>query len=131
MRIGIVSFWFNRGQGTVGRHLRSIFDALGHETFVLARPPRETFSRPGFIDRTDVWNQPRVTQGSSNLMRVDEYLRWAGDNGLDAVFFDQNYQFNEIAAMRATGVTTIGRFVWESFAPKHVPESRGAFDVIY
>ena len=38
MRIGLVSYWFNRGQATVGRHLRSAFEQLGHDTFVLAPP---------------------------------------------------------------------------------------------
>ena len=44
MRIGICSWWFNRGQAVVARHLRSTLDELGHETFVLARPTREATS---------------------------------------------------------------------------------------
>ena len=40
MRVGICAYWFNRGQGVVARQVRSALDALGHETFVLARPTR-------------------------------------------------------------------------------------------
>ena len=57
--------WFNRGQPVVGRQLRSAVDALGHESFVLARPKKEKGPRPGALDRDDVWDQPRVTEASA------------------------------------------------------------------
>src|SRR5919201_4953452 len=98
MRIGIVSHWFNRGQGVVSRHVRSALDELGHETFVLARPTRATNRRPGFVDRSDVWDQPGVTEASDFAIPADEYERWAAAARLDAALFDQNYQFDEIAA---------------------------------
>ena len=65
MKIGIVSYWFNRGQATVARHLRSLLDDLGHETLVLARPTKEIFVRPEHIDRGDVWSQDGVTAASA------------------------------------------------------------------
>lgn len=131
MNIGIVSHWFNRGQGTVGRHLRSLFDGLGHRTFVLARPTKDHFVRPRYIDRNDVWNQPDVIAGSEFNIAVDEYLQWARDHSIEVAFFDQNYQFEEIAALRDSGVRTIGRFVWESFGRDHVTGALHAFDSVY
>jgi glycosyltransferase involved in cell wall biosynthesis len=131
MRIGIVSYWFNRGQAVVSRHLRSALDELGHETFVLARPTRDTNIRPTHIERDGVWEQPRITEASNYYVPGDEYERWASDNGIEVAFFDQNYQFEEIARLRATGVRTVARFVWEAFAPEHVPEASEALDVIY
>lgn len=107
MKIGIVSHWFNRGQGTGGRHLRSLLDGLGHHTFVLARPTKDHFVHPRFVDCTDVWNQPGVTTGSGFNMPAEEYLLWARDNAIELAFFDQNYQFDEIATLRAIGVRTI------------------------
>src|SRR5437773_2038485 len=89
VRIGIVTHWFNRGQGTVGRHLRSIFDApgitpgTGASTFVLARPTRSHFVRPSFVDDTDVWNQPDVAKASRYEIPAREYLDWARGNALD------------------------------------------------
>ena len=77
MRIGIVSYWFNRGQGTVGRYIRSIFDVLGHETFVLARPTQDRFDLPRFIDTTDVWSQGGVTFASHFDIPTEEYKSWA------------------------------------------------------
>ena len=131
MRVGISSWWFNRGQAVVGRQLRTAFEDLGHETFVLARPTRGGNIRPAFIDRTGVWNQPGVTAASDFLIPGDEMLDWARDTGIEVAFFDQNYQFDEIAALRASGVRTIGRFVWEQFSAEHVEDARRAFDVVY
>jgi 1,2-diacylglycerol 3-alpha-glucosyltransferase len=131
MRIGIVAYWFNRGQGVVARQLRSALDELGHETFVLARPTRKTNIRPEWIDREGVWAQERVTAASDYSIPLAEYRSWAQASALDAVLFDQNYQFEEIARLREVGIATAGRFVWEQFAPEHVEPARRALDVVY
>ena len=131
MRIGICAYWFNRGQGVVARQIRSALDDLGHETFVLARPTRAKNIKPAFVDRSGVWDQPRITEASHYRIPRAELLAWGRDNGLELALFDQNYGFREIAALRATGVRTVGRFVWEQFEPGHVAAAREAFDVIY
>lgn len=131
MRIGIVSYWFNRGQGTVGRYIRSIFEDLGHETFVLARPTPDAFDLPRFVDMSDVWNQHGTSAASRYEIPWKEYRRWTRDRSPDIVFFDQNYQFKQISKLRSKGIKTIGRFVWESFSEKHVKGAEAAFDIIY
>lgn len=131
MRIGIVAYWFNRGQGVVARQLRSALDGLGHETFVLARPTRDTNIKPSWIDREDVWDQSGVTAASNYEIPWEDYEAWAGANSPDLVLFDQNYQFEEITRLRRSGVRTIGRFVWEQFSPGHVEAATTAFDAIY
>jgi glycosyltransferase involved in cell wall biosynthesis len=131
MRVGIVTKWFNRGQPVVGRQLRSAVDELGHESFVLARPKKERGPRPGALDRDDVWDQPRVTEASAYDVSLGEYEQWVADNGIEAILCDQNYQFSELASLRARGVRTIGRFVWEHFTADHVAGAREAFDVVY
>jgi len=131
VRIGIVAYWFNRGQGVVARQLRSALDGLGHETYVLARPTRKTNIRPDWIDASGVWAQERVTAGSDYAIPYDEYAAWAAENGIELALFDQNYQFEEIAKLRDSGVRTVGRFVWEHFAAEHVEPAGRAFDAIY
>ena len=131
LRVGVSSYWFNRGQGVVGRQLRSALDTLGHETFVLARPTRETNIRPSFVDDAGVWDQAGITTASSYQIPGDELKAWAHENRLEAALFDQNYQFEEIQALREAGVRTYGRFVWEHFAPEHVEPARRAFDSVY
>lgn len=131
MRVGVSSFWFNRGQAVVGRYLRWSLDQLGHETFVLARPAKDTAAKPGMLSRDDVWDQPGVTAASHYLMPYEEMERWAREHELDAVLFDQNYQFEEIGRLREMGVRTYGRFVWEQFSPEHVEGAKRAFDTVY
>ncbi|MFN8112095.1 MAG: glycosyltransferase [Solirubrobacterales bacterium] len=131
MRIGIVAYWFNRGQAVVARQIRATLDDLGHETHVLARPTRKTNIKPGWVDTEGVWAQARVTAASDYLIPGDEYLTWADAAGLDLVLFDQNYQFDEIARLRESGVRTAGRFVWEHFSAEHVEPAGRAFDRIY
>lgn len=115
----------------MARQLRSALDSLGHETFVLARPTRASNIRPAFIDRTGVWDQPRITEGSSYRIPTAELVAWGRDHELDVALFDQNYEFEAIEALRGAGVRTIGRFVWEQFSPEHVEPARRAFDVVY
>jgi 1,2-diacylglycerol 3-alpha-glucosyltransferase len=131
VRAGVVSKWFNRGQPVVGRYLRSGLDELGHETFVLARPKKERGPRPGALERDDVWDQPNVTEGSEYDIPAEEYGAWVEANGIEVVFCDQNYQFDEIRRLRERGVRTVGRFVWEHFSPEHVAGAKQAFDVVY
>lgn len=130
MNIGIVSIWCNRGQATVARHIRSIFDGLGHRTFIMARPVRtKTADIP--ILATDVWMQKDVTNASDHDIPMSEYEDWVKKNSIDAVFCDQNYQFEEMERIRGMGVKTIGRFVWEKFSDKHVKKALRSYEVIY
>jgi glycosyltransferase involved in cell wall biosynthesis len=131
MRVGVVSKWFARGQPVVGRQTRSALDELGHETFVLARPKKERGPRPGALDRDDVWDQPGITEASAYDVPAAEYERWVDERRIDAIFCDQNYQFAELASLRARGVRTIGRFVWEHFTADHVAGAREAYDVVF
>ena len=131
MRVGICAYWFNRGQGVVARQLRSALDALGHETFVLARPTRAANIKPSFVDHSGVWDQPGVTDASHYRIPAAELVAWGLDNALDLALFDQNYELEAIAELRAAGVATAGRFVWEQFSSEHVEPAKRALDVIY
>ena len=131
MRVGVVSKWFNRGQPVVGRYVRSALDELGHETFVLARPKKERGPMPGALAGDDVWDQPGVTEASSYEIPAGEYDAWVEANGIEVLFCDQNYQFDEVRTLRERGVRTVGRFVWEHFSPEHVEDAMAAYETIY
>lgn len=131
MRVGVVTKWFNRGQPVVGRHTRSALDALGHETFVLARPKKERGPQPGALSRDDVWDQPGVTEASQYDIPLADYIEWVHREQLDAILCDQNYGWDELAELRSRGVTVIGRFVWEHFTREHVEGAERAYDVVF
>jgi glycosyltransferase involved in cell wall biosynthesis len=131
VRVGICAFWFNRGQGVVARQLRSALDQLGHETFILGRPTKESFPMPQEAREDDVWAAEGVTSASNFFIPEQELLEWAERTGIEACFFDQNYEFESLKALRASGVRTIGRFVWERFSDEHVAPTRAAYDLVY
>jgi glycosyltransferase involved in cell wall biosynthesis len=116
----------------LSRQVRSALDGLGHETFVLARPgsgPRAQQVASGEPD--PVWDQPGVTEASAHDVPLAEYEDWARAAALDLILFDENYQWEEVGALRAAGIRTVGRFVWEYFAPEHVAAARDAYETIY
>ena len=124
MRIGLVTWWFNRGQATVMRTLRHALDQLGHETFVLAKPTAERFARPNFVSSDDVWaDHHNLTLASANTIPAAEYQTWAAQNQLDVAIVFQNTDFEGLQALRLSGVRTIGTYMWESFGPD---EANGA-----
>lgn len=132
MKVGIVSKWVASGQAVVARQIRSALDQLGHETYVLARPgsgPRAAQAETG--PRDPVWEQPGVSRASGHEVPVAEYHEWASANGLEAILFDENYQFEAVASLREDGIRTIGRFVWEYFGTEHVGSARRAYETIY
>jgi 1,2-diacylglycerol 3-alpha-glucosyltransferase len=131
MRVGIVTKWFNRGQAFVSRYIRDAFDELGHETHILARPTKDKGPMAAHVDRTGVWDQPGVTEASDWEVPYEEYERWVEENSLDAVHWDNCYQHEEIARLRANGLKTVGRFVWEMFSPEDAAPAREAYDVLY
>ena len=131
MRVGIVTKWFASGQAVVSRYVRSALEELGHETFILAR--EGTGPRSG-VDRVPdpIWDQPGVTETGESDVPIETYREWVSANSIDVVMTDNLYQFDEMAALRADGVKTVGRFVWEHFergATSRAP--RQAFDVVY
>jgi glycosyltransferase involved in cell wall biosynthesis len=128
--VGLVSKWTASGQAVVARQIRSALEELGHETFVLARPGSGPRARKaGTPD--PVWDQPGVTEASGHEVPLAEYEDWARTNGLEAILFDENYQWDEVGALRAAGIRTIGRFVWEYFAAEHVEPAKSSYETIY
>lgn len=125
MRIGFVSYWFPRGQATVTRFIKSIFDEAGHDTFVLAR-------RGNLARNSGDWEAHNLTIGPKEYdIPYEVYEKWAKNNNLDVIFFFQNYQFDEIQKLKERGIQTIGSFMWEQFGEKHIPGASRAYSQLY
>jgi 1,2-diacylglycerol 3-alpha-glucosyltransferase len=133
MRSGVVTKWFNRGQPICGVWTRSALDELGHETFILARPTKENRKKSKFIARDDFWGrQENVTEASSYEIPITEFEQFVNDNGIEILWFDQNYQFDELVELRRrTGVKVVGRFVWEQFSEEDVEGAKRAYDAVF
>jgi glycosyltransferase involved in cell wall biosynthesis len=72
-----------------------------------------------------------VTEASQYDIPLADYTEWIEREGIEAILCDQNYGFEELAQVRAMGVTVIGRFVWEHFAAEHVEGVRSAYDLVF
>jgi 1,2-diacylglycerol 3-alpha-glucosyltransferase len=131
MRIGFITYWFNRGQAVIGRSLRDSFAERGYQTFVLARPTKDKFYYPGYIAHDGAWNRDGVTAAAHQTPTFEEIRDWVEKERIEAIHCDQNYGFDALARIRAMGVRTVGRFVWEAFAREHVDGALAAFDTIY
>lgn len=127
MKIGFVTFWFTRGQAVVSRQIKQVFEQAGHECHVLARPDKLL----GRVRNDGEWRDPRLTVASQWAIPQAELLAWAQATRLDVVFFFQNEEFSSIAALRRSGVKTIGTFMWEMLSPGHGEEIDQAFDCVY
>ncbi len=130
MNIGFVTYWFPRGQAYINRFVREIFDEVGHETFVLARANISPMKDISPINSD--WSRKNLTIGTrTHNIPLEFYQSWIKENKLNVVFFFQNYQFEEIEAIRNMGITTIGTFMWENFAQNHVNDAKKAYSKIY
>ncbi|MCG3134819.1 MAG: hypothetical protein HMLKMBBP_02201 [Planctomycetes bacterium] len=127
MRVGFVSFWFNRGQAFVTKALRSIVREAGHETCVLARPDRTQ----GRVRTDDVWAEDGVEVAEGNDISEAAYLAWAAKHRIEVCFLFQNEQFAEARALRRAGVKVVGTFMWEKLTPAQAAEARESYDLVY
>lgn len=127
MRIGLVSFWFTRGQAFVSREIRGIWREAGHETFVLARPDK----LQGRVRTDGIWDEEGVTVAGGWEIPPQELRAWARENRLDVCHVFQNELFDAVRAVRDDGVVTIGAYMWEKFSPEMAAPATAALDVIY
>src|SRR5438093_1373844 len=117
MRIGFVCAWRTGARAALARAVVAIFRAAGHDCF-----PFEWDERTQAPDDTDTGPAPDESS---------EYATWAMTNGLRAVFLFDDARFADVAAMRASGVVTVGAFPWEHFGDEHVGRALGAYDCLY
>ena len=133
MRVGICAYWFNRGQGVVARQLRSALDALGHETFVLARPTRAANIRPSFVDRSGRLGPARGHRGLATTgSRPPSYVAWAARERARARPLRPELRVRgDRASCAPPACATVGRFVWEQFSTRARRAGEASLDVIY
>jgi len=126
MNIGFVSYWFPRGQSYVTRGLISIIKKhTKDEIFLLSRRGHLTYT-------SGEWKFDNLTIGpKEHNIPIDIYKKWISENKIETVFFFQNYQFDEIEAIKKMGVKTVGTFMWEQFEKKHVNCAKKSYSHIY
>jgi glycosyltransferase involved in cell wall biosynthesis len=131
VHIGLVTLWSNRGQAVVMRQLRSILDAAGHETSVLARPTRDTFDMPAVLESSGEWSQPAVTRASGFRPSCEELVAWAYRHRCEVVLFFMYKHWAGVDALRRRGIRTVGTFMWERFSQADAERAGEAYDEVF
>ncbi len=106
MRIGMVSIWFDRGQSEVTRTLRQALIDNGHEVFIFGRMGG-VYGQEMQEKDAPYWKLPNVYFYPKYKIPVITLVKWAQINRLDAVVFNEEYDFNLPAVMQDVGLQTI------------------------
>lgn len=120
MRIGLLSVWYERGQAYVTWTLRKALEEAGHECYVLARGGT---AGDGIIhlEQEGIWRVPNLQPVEVEVRREDgrvervypyhihpDVLRgWIAQNRLDAVIFNEEYDWYMVWAAKEAGVRVL------------------------
>jgi glycosyltransferase involved in cell wall biosynthesis len=104
LRIGFISVWFERGQAYVTKTLRDCL-AQKHSTFLFARTGRVYGERK--LETGGFWAVPRLTSFPEYEIPADVIGNWVNENQLDAVIFNEEYDWDLVRACKAAGVKVL------------------------
>lgn len=124
MRVGCVSYWFERGQAYV---TKNVMQAIENdcEVFVFARS-----DNVNPIGSGGEWDIPNLTKHERYYIPHDLLRKWIQDNDLDLVFFNEEYDFALVEMVKKMGVMTMGIYYWELFDPRYTSYCNVVYDAI-
>jgi len=122
MRIGFVTYWFERGQAYVTKNvIQAIEDDC--EVFVFARSA-------GILKTDGEWAVDNLTVLNQYNIPKHVLREWITDNDLDVVFFNEEYDLQLVYMAKEMGVSTMGIYYWELFDPRMAELCNTAYDAI-
>jgi len=104
LRIGFVSIWFERGQAYVTKTLRDVL-ARHQATFVLARTG--SVYGQAKLDTQGFWDVPNLTVHPDYRIPPPKLVEWIRQNRLDAVVFNEEYDWNLVRAAQSAGAKVL------------------------
>jgi glycosyltransferase involved in cell wall biosynthesis/Flp pilus assembly protein TadD len=104
LNIGFVSIWFERGQSYVTKMIRDVI-ASRHRTFVFARTGG-VYGQP-MLETAGTWHVPDLTTYPDYEIPGHVIQEWIRNNRLDAVIFNEEYDWNLVRAAKGTGIKVI------------------------
>jgi len=127
LKVGFVSLWYERGQAYVTQMLRNAV-AMEHETYVLAR--NDTDASRSLLTTAHEWAIPNLTTHPEYALPRDLIRQWITDNGVEVVFFNEEYDLGLVQAAHETGARTIGIYYWELFDPAAAEPVNAVYDAV-
>jgi glycosyltransferase involved in cell wall biosynthesis len=104
LNIGFVTIWFERGQAYVTKTLIDVLSRQ-HNTFVFARTGA-VYGEPK-LETNNFWDVTNLTTYSEYQIPPDVLISWIKENHLDAVIFNEEYDWGLIKAAKSTGVKVL------------------------
>lgn len=99
--IGFVTIWFERGQAYVTKMLRDVLSRQ-HNTFVFARTG-SVYGEPK-LETSNFWNVTNLTSHDQYKIPPDVLISWIKENNLDAVIFNEEYDWELVKSAKSTGI---------------------------
>jgi len=105
-RIGMVSIWFHRGQTEVTQTIRRALEDNGHEVFIFARMG-QVYGQEKCESTDPYFAVQNLTIWPKYQIPVNVLELWSRKNKLDAVVFNEEYDFSLPAILEISGIKTI------------------------
>lgn len=104
LNIGFISIWFERGQSYVTKMIRDAI-AKEHNTFIFARTGGVYGQAK--LETKGYWYVPNLTTYPEYQIPHNVITKWIQDNDLDAIIFNEEYDWNLVQAVKKTGIKVI------------------------
>jgi len=104
LRIGFVTIWFERGQAYVTKTLRDAV-SCNNETYIFARTGG-VYGQPK-LETRGFWDVPNLTTFSQYQIPKNVLTQWIEANRLDAIIFNEEYDWNLVQAAKEAGVKVL------------------------
>ena len=124
MNIGFISIWFERGQSYVTKTIRDVI-AKKHNTFVFARTGGVYGQSK--LEMDGYWQVPNLTTYPEYQIPHHVMTQWIQENDLDAVVFNEEYDWHLVRAAKKTGAKVI---TYLDYYKKDWEELMGVYDAV-
>ena len=108
LNVGFVTIWFERGQAYVTKAIHDVV-AEKHSTFIFARMGQVGTQRGilKFQETKGFWEVPNITAYDQYDISHEVFERWLVNNKIDAVVFNEEYDWSLVELCKSKGVKTV------------------------
>lgn len=106
MNIGIVTTWFERGAAYVSRQFEEVLQQK-YNIFIFARGGEKYAKGDPNWDHKNVFWSTRNARFMGMWYSKKEFVKWAKDNKIDAVIFNEQQNFTPVTWAKELGLLTI------------------------
>jgi glycosyltransferase involved in cell wall biosynthesis len=108
MNIGIVTTWFERGAAYVSRQFYDVLVASGNNVLIYARGGEEyAIGDPNWDMPNVTWGKKIISPFATTIVDEKEFCRWAINNKLDLVLFNEQHWFRPVVWCHELSIKTV------------------------